>query len=133
MKVKVKSLSRVRLLAIPWTAAYQAPPSMQVLPIGQKRGETLTHSLLQPELVPCWTPQPLSLFPIVPGGFPDGSVVKDLPVNAGDAGSIPGSGRSPGEGSGNPLQCSSLENPMDRRAWRDTVHGIQKSWTLLSD
>ena len=55
-----------------------------------KKGRN-THSLLQPELVPCWTPQPLlSLFPIVPGGFPDGSVVKDLPVNAGNVGSIPG-------------------------------------------
>ena len=69
-------------------------------------------------------------------GFPDGSVEKNQPTNAGDAGDpgwIPESGRFPGEGSGNPLQYSSLENPMDRRAWWDTVHGIQKSWTLLSD
>ena len=47
-------------------------------------------------------------------GFPDGAVVKNLPANAGDAGSIPGSGRSPGKGDGNPLQYSCLENPMDR-------------------
>ena len=47
-------------------------------------------------------------------GFPDGSVVDNPPVNAGDAGSIPGSGRSPGEGNGNPFQYSCLENPMDR-------------------
>ena len=49
-------------------------------------------------------------------GFPSGSVVKNLPANAGDAGSIPGSGRSPGEGNGNPLQSSCQENPMDRVA-----------------
>ena len=53
-------------------------------------------------------------------GFPGGSVVKNLPANAGDAGSIPGSGRSPGEGNGNPLQSSYLENSMDRGAWQAT-------------
>ena len=69
-------------------------------------------------------------------GFPGGTVVKHLPVNAGDArdlGSIPGSGRSPGEGNGNPLQYSCLENPMDRGAWWATVHGVAKSWTWLSN
>ena len=50
---------------------------------------------------------------------------------AGDVGSIPGSGRSPGEGHDNPLQCSCLENPMDRRAWWATVHGVTKSRTQL--
>ena len=59
-------------------------------------------------------------------GFPGGSVVKNLPANAGDAGSIPGSGSSPGEGHGNPLQYSCLENPMDRGAWWATVDGIVK-------
>ena len=54
-------------------------------------------------------------------GFPSGSVVKNLPANAGDLGSIPGSGRSPEEGSGNPLQYSCLGNPMDRGAWWTTV------------
>ena len=53
--------------------------------------------------------------------------------NAGDLGSIPGSGRSPGEGNGNPLQYSCLENPMDRGAWWAAVHGIAKSRTRLSD
>ena len=48
-------------------------------------------------------------------------MVKNLPVNAGDSGLIPGLGRSPGEGHGNPLQYSCLENPMDRGAWRATV------------
>ena len=54
-------------------------------------------------------------------GFPDGSVVKNLPAKQ-----VPGSGRCPGEGNGNPLQCSSLENPMDRGAWWATVHGVMK-------
>ena len=57
-------------------------------------------------------------------GFAGGSVVKNLPANAGDAGSIPGSGRSPGEGNGNPLQYSCLENPMVGGAWWATVHGV---------
>ena len=59
-------------------------------------------------------------------------VVKNLPANAGDIrdeGSFPGSGRSPGEGNGNPLQYSCLENPMDRGAWWATVHGVVKSET----
>ena len=53
-------------------------------------------------------------------------MVKESACNAGDLGSIPGSGRSPGGGNGNPLQCSCLENPMDRRAWRATVHRGRK-------
>ena len=53
--------------------------------------------------------------------------------NAGDPGSIPGSGRSPGEGNGSPLQCSCLENPMDRGYWQTTVHGVSKSQTQLSN
>ena len=53
--------------------------------------------------------------------------------NVGDPGSIPGPGRSPGEGNGNPLQYSCLENPMDEEAWQTTVHGVAKSWTQLSD
>ena len=55
-------------------------------------------------------------------GFPVDSVVKNLPAREGDAGSIPGLGRFPGGGNGNPLQYSCLENFMDRRAWRATVH-----------
>ena len=66
-------------------------------------------------------------------GFPGGSVVKTLPANAGDVGSNPGLGRSPGEGNGNPLQYSCLGNPMDRGAWWATVHGVTKSWTGLGD
>ena len=66
-------------------------------------------------------------------GFPGGSEVKVCACNAGDLGSIPGSGRSPGEGNGNPLQYSCLENPMDGGTWWATVHGVAKSWTRLSD
>ena len=66
-------------------------------------------------------------------GFCGGSMVKNPPANVGEAGSILGSGRSPGEGNGNPLQYSCLGNPMDRGAWQATVHGGTKSWTRLSD
>ena len=59
-------------------------------------------------------------------GFLHSSVSKASVGNAGDLGSIPGSGRSPGEGNGNPLQYSCLENPMDRGAWRATVHWVTK-------
>ena len=59
-------------------------------------------------------------------GFPGGSVSKEYACSAGDLGLIPGSGRSPGEGNGNPLQCSCLENPMDRGAWLATVHGVTR-------
>ena len=58
--------------------------------------------------------------------FPGGSVVKNLPANAGDAGSIPQSERSPREGNGNPLQYSSLGNPTDRGAWQAAVYGVAK-------
>ena len=57
----------------------------------------------------------------------------DTKESACNAGLIPGLGRSPGEGNGNPLQYSCLENPMDRGAWRDTVHGVTKSLTQLSN
>ena len=65
--------------------------------------------------------------------FPGGSDDKETACNAGDLGSIPGLGRSPGEGNGNPLQYSCLENSMDRGAWRATVHGVTESRTRLSD
>ena len=61
------------------------------------------------------------------------SVVKAAAYNAGDQVSIPGSGRSPGEGNGTPLQYSCLENSMDGGAWWATVHGVAKSQTRLSD
>ena len=66
-------------------------------------------------------------------GFPGGSDSKESACNAGDAGLIPGWGRFPGGGNGNPLQYSCLESPMDRGAWQATVHGVTESWTQLSD
>ena len=65
----------------------------------------------------------------LPGGL-DG---KESACDAGDPGLIPGLRRSPGEGNGNPLQCSCLGNPMDRGAYWAAVHGITKSWILLSN
>ena len=100
--VKVKSLSHVRLLATPWTAAYQAPPSMAF-----SRQEY-------------WS-----------GASQVVLVVKNPSANTGDAGSIPGPGRSPGEENGNPLQYSCLENSMERGAWQATVHRAAKNWTQL--
>ena len=73
--------------------------------------------------------------PVVMMGFPGGTVVKkNLPANAADTGhvgSIPGLGRSPGGGHGNPLQYSCLENPMDRRVWQATIHRVAQSQTQL--
>ena len=65
-------------------------------------------------------------------GFPSGSVVKDPSAHAGDPGLIPGLGRSPGGGNGNPPQYFCLENSTDRGAWKTTVHGLAKSQTRLS-
>ena len=66
-------------------------------------------------------------------GIPGGSDSKGVACNAGDPGLILGLGRSPGEGNGHPLQCSCLENSMNRGAWQATVHGLTKSWSWLSD
>ena len=65
--------------------------------------------------------------------FSGGSGGKASVYSVGDLSSIPGLGRSPGGGNGDPLQYSGLENPMDRGAWRATVHEVTKSWTRLSD
>ena len=81
-----------------------------------------------------WTQQdsPLILLELVLS-FPGSSDGKASAYNVGDPSSIPGSGRSPGEGNGNPLQYSCPENPMDRGAWGAIVHGVAKSRTRLSD
>ena len=70
---------------------------------------------------------PTSFAPCSPG------LVKNPPVNTRDLGSVPGLGRSPTGGHGNPLQDSCLENLMDRGAWRATDHGVAESWTQLSN
>ena len=66
-------------------------------------------------------------------GFPGGSDGKESACNAGDLGSIPGSGKSPGEGNGYPLHYSCLENFMDREDWWAIVHEVAKNWTQHSD
>ena len=66
-------------------------------------------------------------------GVPGGSGVRNLPANEGDAGSVPGSGRSHRGENGNLLQDFCLENPMDRGAWRAIVHEVKKSWTQVRD
>ena len=78
----------------------------------------------------------ISLCNISMDGFTGGSLVENLPVNAGDLGNVgstSGLRRSPGEGNGNPLQYSCLENPTDRGAWCATVHGVNRSWTQLNE
>ena len=64
-------------------------------------------------------------------GFPSGSVVKNPPANARGTGSIPASGKPPGKGNCNPIQCSCLENPMDRGAWWVTVHRVKKDMIYI--
>ena len=66
-------------------------------------------------------------------GLPYGSMVKNLPANVGDAGLTPGSGSSPREGNGNPLQYSCLENPIDIGSWWTKVHGVAKEYDLVSN
>ena len=87
-------------------------------------------------LSPDTTWVPFSKFIYLFIGFLGSAVVKNPPATVGDTrdiGSIPGSGRSPGEGNSSPLQYFCLENPMDRGAWRATVHGIAKSQTRLNN
>ena len=72
------------------------------------------------------SPADTLIFNLHAAGFPGGSAVKSPPAHAGDAGLIPGLGRSPGGGNDNPLQSSCLENPMGRGALRATVHGVTK-------
>ena len=117
--MKVKSLSHVRLLLTPWTAAYQALPSMGFSRQEQQEQQCVT-SIINANSTES-------------EGFPGGSVLKNLPDNAGDVGFIPGSGRFPGEGNGNTLQYSCLRNPMGREALQATVRGVTKSQTPLSD
>ena len=108
--------------------AFQSPCSvllhLWVLP-------TLVPALLLPPQASCFVVLLIALtiylyiFICIPGSSDD----KASAYNAGDLGSIPGSGRSPGEGNGNPLQYSCLENPMDLGAWWATIHGVAKSRT----
>ena len=124
-KVKVKLLSRVWLFTTPWTKAYRAPLSM-----GLSRQEYWSG-------VPLSSPKVFILIASLRRVSQVVLVVKNSPANARDirdAGLIyPGLGRSPEGRHGNLLKYSFLENPLNRRAWWATVHGVTKSWTWLSD
>ena len=135
-KLKVKSLSRVWLWATSWTGAYQAPPSMGFSSQEYWSGVPLPSPAICIHIFNSfffntkhWVEFPVlySRFSLVIYfilsfiyiymGFPGGSDGKESACNAGDLGLIPRLGRSPGEGNGNPLQYSCLENPMDRGPW----------------
>ena len=152
-KMKVKSLSPVWLLVTPWTAAYQAPPCrgfsrpeywsgvcaveaegiFRHCSLSCKEDRTLLMTpqdsslvLLSGSSVP-WVGAAREFFQKLQRGFPGASASKESACSAGDPGSISGLGRSPGEGNGNPLQYSCLENRMGRGAWRATIHGVAES------
>ena len=98
----------------------------------RRKGRSEQPFTAEPSRLPGPESQPPPHLP----GFPGGTVVNSLPASAGgarDVGSIPGSGRSPGEGNDNPLQSSCLENPMGGGAGWATVHGVAKSRTRLSN
>ena len=106
------------------------------LPLGVLKAETplsVDFRVLLQELGASWVQNRPLLFSFCLMDSPSGSGSKESTCNAGDLGSIPGSGRSPEKGNGNPLQHSCLENSMDREAWWVTVHGVTKCWVQLSD
>ena len=123
---------------IPWMRAWQ--PTSVFLPGGSHRQRSLAgyskHSHEQLDATEAtYTHSTVELIKIHTHaqGFSCSSVGTESACSAGDPGSIPGSGRSPGEGKGNPLQYPCLENLMDRGAWWAVVHGVTKSRAPLSD
>ena len=139
-----QSVSRVQLRVTLWIVARQAP-----LTIGFYRQEYWSGLLCPlPRDIPDPGIEPESLLlhlvqvgslPLAASGksfvwitvdFPEAQMVKNV-CSAQNLGAIPGLGRAPGEGNGNPLQYCCLENPMDRRAWRATLHRVRDSWTRL--
>ena len=144
MKVKVKSLSHVRLFSTPWTAVYQAPPPMRFSRQEYWSGvpspsptfllALVTVFLVITNLVGMKWYLLEAVFPLVNNkhlaGFLAASQMA-LPTSAGDAPSVPGLGRSAGEGNSDPLQYSCPENPMDRGAWLAVVSRVAKSHTQL--
>ena len=111
-----------------WERSLQPPDKR--LPLGREKGPGLRKVVAAESRV---TPFMFGWRFSDQAGSPGGSDSEESTCNAGDPGSIPGSGRSPGEGNGHPFQYSCLEKPMDTGAWRATVHGITKSPTRLSD
>ena len=155
-KWKRQSLSCVRLFATAWPVACQAPLSIEFsrqeywngLPFPSPRGSSKHRdrnwvSCIASRFFTIWAiwaqnskkrvKYSIDHFVCWLMSFPGGSDGKESACNAGDLGSIPRLGRSPGEGNSYPLQYSCLENPMDRRPWRATVHGITTSQTWLSN
>ena len=128
-------LRRIWLFATPWTGVRQTPLSVKFSWQEYWSGLPCPPSGGRPD--PGIKPTCLA-FPALAGGLPRALVVKNLPANAGegrDAGSIPGSGRSPWGVHGNPLQYSCLENHMDKGAWQTTVQGSQRvrnDWSNLA-
>ena len=98
-----------------WYLGFCTKPLMFLFPITASRPFCFLYTSESPSLIFM-----SSAYTTIPGG----SAVKNLPVNIGDSGSIPGLGRSFGEGNGNPFQYSCLGNPMDRGDWRAAVHGV---------
>ena len=130
----VQSLSHVRFFATPRIAACQASlsiinsrSSLKLITIAFLDKGNCFKFYINKNKRHVWWPKAPVIYMLIPRS------VKASACNAGDPGSIPGLGRSPGEGSGNPLQYSCLENPKDGRAWWATVHGVAKSRTRLSD
>ena len=120
----VIKLSHVPLFATPWTAAHKAPLSMGFSRQEYWSGVPSPSPLFQMRRLKVNRKVSLLLRASLIA-----QLVKNPPASAGDAGSVPGLGRSPGGGHGNPLQYSCLENPMDRGALWVTVHGVAKSQT----
>ena len=131
-----------------WLEVPAQPPASSVMeiwpPLPVSPGLVFTLSLPTPSALAILTSMPqlwcpeMSTFTIQSDllwnwGFPGDSVIKNPPANAGDARLIPGSGRSPGEGNGNPLQYSCLGNSIDRGTWWATAHVVAKSQTWLQD
>ena len=111
------------------------PCSLLKKPYPSLKIQLISHSFQQsPQSLPLkeilTAPYPSKTYYL---GFSGGSDGKESACKVGDPGSILGSGRSPGEGNGNLLQYSCLENPMDRGVWRATIHGVAENWTRLSD
>ena len=113
---------------IPWTEEPGGLQSMGLQRVGHDWATELNWSEIQKGFIFSFCIQMYSL-----KHFPGGSDSKESTCNVGGLCLIPGLGRSPGGGHGNPLQYSCLENPMDRGAWRATSHEVAKSWTWLSN
>ena len=123
-KVKAPSLLNTSLHEV---KALSARPQPCPLRPSMRSVQCTTHSRERGRVHASTAVGPCGCVPRKHTGFPGGSVVKNPPANAGNVGSIPGLGKLPEEKNGNPLQCSCLENPMDRGALWATVYGVAKS------